>query len=411
MPRQKLTTEQRENRARDKIVSRDMVIHVIDLTEEEIDAVVDKMYDDVILKAQYGETSDGLNISPGKLASEFTMEEHRAMYFYEHHKGEAGRKKIEEIVSFSLMPLLGERAYKILKNRGSGGCGKYLGEDGQPSRILVDDMKQEGWLEAQTQLRYNYDPIRNGKTKFTSYIFRNVDYAMVKFLGDLDNISMKDNQALGQMSQMEDYLEERGIKDKRPADYVFAAEMLGFNGWTEKKAERLSKERRIAVADPIDALPLSVNFNIEDTVIRDEREQMINIILDQIGEYDKFAKWALLAYEEYSPPAGTDGRSSETKGKMKHIKDFFVKHYYPKEKYGDISVKTFTRLLQIAYDEFRYRSELLNFFKREKAEGGAYGLNLDYDDTLKSYMEDIEMTIEEYNQNDYDYEFDQKYIP
>ena len=409
MPRREMTIEEREEKARDRIVPRGVVIQCIDLSESEIDRVIDSLYEDVIVKAKYSEKNGRLIIKPGRQASEFTMREYICLYFYEHHKGELGRKKAEEIVSIAIMPEIEKRAVDLLKKRSDAGARHYY-ENGQPNPDLLDDLKQEAWLVAQTELRFKYDPVNN-EAKLTTYIFNNIIYAMVKFLGDMDNISMKDNQALGQMKEMDDYLAGKGMTEKRPADYVFAAKVLGFNGWTEKKAERLLKERKRAVFESIEDLPISVNQNIEEVVIKDERAKMINTILDQIGEYDRFAKWALLAFQEYSPPPGTEKRDSDTKGRMKHIKDYFVKHYYPKERYGEITVKTFTRLLQIAYDEFRYRSELMNFFKRDTADGDVYGLNLDYDDTLQSYMEDIETTIEEYNENDFDYEFDRKYIP
>ena len=421
MPRKKKTTEQREREASEKLVSEENVISLSKLTKEELERIINKLYDDVIGHATYIEEKNGYTtIVPGRELKDFTPEEHIAIYYYEHHKGSSGKDYAEAIVQYAVRPMLQNLAGRMLWDRGTS---KYIetrelstGEKIKYAKPdIIDELVQNASLDFLENLRYKYNPFNEkGYSKLTTYNNYNFQYSMIKALGEDDQTSYKDNEALGNLKRIDEYFREKGLSNPSSTDYVWAAEVLGINGITDTLVERL-KRKKHAVEDSIDDLPIPDTQDVESIAIKNERDRMVNIILDQIGEYDKFAKWALLAFMEYTPPPKIVKRSryegSEIKGRMKYIKEYFVEHYYPKEKYGPITINTYTRLLEIAKEEFAYRSKLMGFFQRDTLEGDVYGLSLDNNEYIKDYISNIEQNIEEYNDDDKEYTFDRKYDP
>lgn len=421
MPRTEKTIEQREQEYVEKLVPEEDVRRISELTMEGIDDIANKLYDDVIGHAKYIEERNGYStIIPGRELNTFTQPEHWAIYYYEHHKGQSGREYIESIIVAAIRPSLSKLANDMLWERGTS---KYIEtkelSTGESIRFakpeIIDDMVSEAILKFLIDIRYRYNPFNNkGFATLTTFGHYNFQYSMKKFLGDEDQTSYKDNEALGKIKRIDDYFAEKGLINPSPTDYVYAAETLGINGISESLVDRL-KKKKYAADKSIEDFAIPDNSNVESTAIKNETDRMVNIILDQIGEYDKFAKMALLAFMEYSPSASIEKRSkyesNDIKGKMKYVKEFFVEHYYPEEKYGPISVNTFSRLLEIAKEEFAYRSKQMGFFERDTIDGDIYGLNLDTNDYIEDSLSNIGQYIQEYNDDDIEYDFNRKYIP
>ena len=421
MPRTVKTIEQREQEQAEKLVSEEEVRKLSELTQESIDDIANKLYDDVIGHAKYIEDRNGYStIIPGRELNSFTQPEHWAIYYYEHHKGESGRKYIEQIIMAAIRPALMKLANDMLWERGTS---KYIAtkelSTGEVIKYakpeIIDDMVSEAVLKFLIDIRYKYNPFNNkGFAALTTFGHYNFQYSMKKFLGEEDQISYKDNEALAKIKRIDDYFAEKGLSNPSSIDYVYAAETLGINGMTESLVDRLKKKKH-AAEESIEDLPIPDTSDVEGTAIRNERDRMIDIILDQIGEYDKFAKMALLAFMEYRPSPEIEKRSkyegNDIKGRMKYIKEYFVENYYPEDKYGPLSVNTFSRLLEIAKEEFAYRSKQMGFFKRDTIDGDVYGLNLDSNEYIEDSLAYIGQYIQEYNDDDKEYDFNRKYIP
>lgn len=424
MPRKKMTTEEREKQAKEKLVSEENIIQLSKLTKEDIDGIIDKLYDAVVVHARIHDEKYGYStIIPGRELMSFTPEENIAIYYYEHHMGEAGRKKVESIVSLAIDPFLRKLAQDTLYKRG----GKYVEtvnagteqENSFAKPDIVDVLVQDVIVNLLESMRYKYNPF-NEKAYSSLWTYSNYsfDYWITKSLGEDDQTSYKDNATLGYIKRIEEYFLEKGLNNPRTIDYVYAAEALGINGITESIVDRLkNKNRAVDKNEKYEEIPDNAYTEgmAIDNIIKNERDKMINTILDQIGEYDKFAKMALIAFMEYTPEQKIINRSKyegeEIKGKMKYVKEYFVNHFYPEEKYGRISINTFTRLLEIAKEEFAYRSKQMGFFKRDAIDGDIYGLNLDDNEYIQGYIANIGQSIQEYNDDDKEYAFYKKYDP